>query len=127
MRNGKWAAALALSMLVYPGTGHLLFKLWRRGLMWVICFSFVMVSAMAMMGSSLATVSEQLMSPTGEVQFDVQQMGTAALLGLATIVMWALAALDTWVVSRKLKAAEPAADPGFTRENPPTGNSLPEL
>jgi len=107
-------AAIALSMLVYPGTGHFLFKRWVRGVSWAVVFSVVLFSVMAVMGVTLSQMSTQIMSPTGDVEFDLRQLALGAALGLATCLVWGLAAADAWWVSRQTPAVTEA--PGLTPE-----------
>lgn len=106
------AAAIALSMLVYPGIGHFLFKRWMRGVSWAVVFSVVLFSVMAVMGVTLSQMSTQMMSPTGDVEFDLRQLALGAALGLATFLVWGLAAADAWWVSRQTPAVKEA--PGLT-------------
>lgn len=107
-------AAVALSMLVYPGTGHFLLKRWIRGATWAVIFSAVLFSVVAVMGVTMAQMSSQMMSPSGDVTFDFQQLALGAVLGLATFVIWGMAAADAWWISRQVPAANPA--PGLTPE-----------
>jgi hypothetical protein len=107
MKNSKWVA-LALSTLVFPGTGHFLYKRWLRGIMWASVFGLIVLGMMAVLGTTLSQMGDAIMSPTGEVPIDVQKLGLGALLGLGSFGVWGLAALDTWLVSRQVQRVQDA-------------------
>ena len=114
MKSSKWVA-LALSTLVFPGTGHFLYKRWWRGLLWAGVFGVFLVGVMAIMGATLSKMGDAMMSPTGDVPIDMQQLGLGALLGLGSFVVWGLAAVDVWIVSRQVQRVM-EAEPGITPE-----------
>lgn len=101
--SSKTVAALALSMLVFPGTGHFLLGHYKRGLLWVAVFGAVMIG---FLGVAAAEVSKLMdaMSPTGDINFDTQKLVICALLGMANFVVWGLAGADTFYLSRRLPA-----------------------
>lgn len=98
--------ALALSMLVFPGTGHLLLGYYKRGLLWAAVFGAVMVGFLGIAAVQMSKLST-LMDATGDITFDTQQLVLGAVLGLANLVVWALAGADTFYLSRQVPAAAP--------------------
>ena len=114
MKNSKWVA-LALSTLVFPGTGHFLYKRWWRGLVWACVFGVFLLGVMAILGATLSKMGDAMMSPTGDVPIDMQQLGQGALLGLGSFVVCGLAAVDVWIVSRQVQRLT-AVEPGITPE-----------
>jgi len=123
--SSKVVAALALSLLVYPGTGHLLVKRYMRGLSWGALFSLIGLAAMAIVGANLGKVMDGMMSPTGDVPIDMHQVFLLALLGLGLFVVWALAGLDVLWLARRLPAPE-SADVGVTPAPPVVPAAPPE-
>lgn len=106
MKNSsKTVAALALSMLVFPGTGHFLLGRYVRGVIWAAVFGLVLVVMLGIVGVNAGKIADGMMSPTGDVPIDTKQVTTLALLGLSSFLVWGLAGLDTFLLARKLPAA----------------------
>lgn len=104
--SSKVVAALALSLLVFPGTGHFLVKRYGRGLSWGALFGLMTLAMLAIVGANLSKVMDGMMSPTGDVPIDVNQVFLLAVLGLGLFLVWALAGLDVLWLTRRLPPAE---------------------
>ncbi|MFN8609373.1 MAG: hypothetical protein U0931_17675 [Vulcanimicrobiota bacterium] len=113
MKNkSKTMIALALNLLVFPGTGHLLLGRLVRGLLWAAAFGAVLVGFLGVAATQMSKLME-VMNPNGEPNFDTGQLMLGAGLGLACFVLWGLVGLDTFLLARQLPAAaagEPASE-----------------
>lgn len=97
-------AAMALSLLVFPGSGHFYLKKWVRGLVWGGIFSVLTLSSLATVAPAVSGAFDSLMSTSGEVSFDTQRLGMAAMGGVWTFLSYLLAALDCWWAARQAAA-----------------------
>ena len=106
--SSKTTAALALSLLVFPGSGHFVVGRPLRGALWGGVFGLVLVVLIALFAANLGKIADGMMNPTGDVPWDVQQLSRIAFLGLSSFVVWGLAGLDAYWLARSLpKAVEP--------------------
>lgn len=101
MKFSKWSGALALSLLVFPGAGHFLYKRWRRGLFWCAPFFLIIIRMLIILWVNVSKIMEGMMSTTGDVSIDMTQIGLGAGLGLLSFVWWGLAGADTWWIARQ--------------------------
>jgi len=124
-RSSKVVAALALSLLVFPGSGHLLVGRTMRGLSWGALFGLMTMAMMAIVGANLSKVMDGMMSPTGDVPIDTHQVFLLAALGLGLFVVWALAGLDVLWLARRLPPPE-TAEIGVTPGGPIVPAAPPE-
>jgi len=111
--------ALALSLLVFPGTGHLMLGRYKRGLIWAAVFAAVMVGFLGLAGTQATKLMEGAMSTTGDLNFDTSQLLLCVVLGLSNFGVWGLCGADTFYLSRQVPAAP--TEPGVTPEPPPPG------
>ena len=102
-------AALALSLLVFPGTGHFVFKRWIRGVVWMAVFGAILMSILGAAAPMMSKMTDSMMSPTGDVVFDYKVLGFIAGMGAASFVVWGLAALDILWISRSAPVKAPAS------------------
>ncbi|MBN9420264.1 MAG: hypothetical protein J0I12_32755 [Candidatus Eremiobacteraeota bacterium] len=93
---------MALSFLVFPGSGHFVLGRPWRGLVWAGVFGAILVAIMVVFGANLGKVMDGMMSPTGDVPFDMQQVVVLAGLGLSSFVVWGLAGLDVFWLARSM-------------------------
>lgn len=115
--SSKVVAALALSLLVFPGSGHLLVGRTMRGLSWGVLFGLMTMAMLAIVGANLSKVMDGMMSPTGDVPIDMHQVFVLAGLGFGLFVVWALAGLDVLWLARRLPPQE-SAEIGVTPAGP---------
>ncbi len=111
--------AMALSLLVFPGTGHLMLGRYKRGLIWAAAFGAVMVGFLGIGATQATKLMEGAMSTTGDVNIDTNQLLLGAVLGFATFVLWGLCGADAFYLSR-LAPPEPPAEPASPE--PPPGS-----
>ena len=104
--SSKVVAAVALSLLVFPGSGHFLVGRYLRGLSWGGLFGLITMALMAIVGANLSKVMDGMMSPTGDVPIDMHQVLLFSGLGLGLFVVWALAGLDVLWLARRLPKPE---------------------
>ena len=101
-KSSKTMTVLALSLLVFPGSGHLVVGRPVRGVAWGMVFGGVLVALIVMFAINFGKLAEGMMSPTGDVPMDVPQMMTMAGLGLASFIVWGLCGLDAYWLTRSL-------------------------
>ena len=120
-RSSKTTVATALSLLVFPGTGHFVVGRPFRGVFWALLFGTVLVVLIGMFAVNFGKMAEGMMSPTGDVPMDFSQMMGMASLGLASFVIWGLAGLDAFWLARCLpQVPQGEADaPGLAAPAPP--------
>lgn len=105
--SSKTTAALALSLLVFPGSGHFVVGRPFRGIFWGGVFGLILTVLVVGFAVNVGKMADGLMSPTGDVPWDVHKFMTMAILGLASFVVWGLAGLDAYLLARSLpKVAE---------------------
>ena len=117
-KSSKTMTALALSLLVFPGSGHLVLGRPFRGVLWGSVFSGVLVALIAMFAINFGKMAEGMMSPTGDVPMDVPQMMTMAGLGLASFIIWGLTGLDAYWLARGLPQVPEGEGIGVTPTAP---------
>ncbi|MBX3166058.1 MAG: hypothetical protein KF760_01555 [Candidatus Eremiobacteraeota bacterium] len=100
--TSKTMAVVALSLLVFPGSGHFVAGRPWRGVIWAGVFGAILVSIILIFGVNLGKVMDGMMSPTGEVPIDARQVVVLAGLGLGSFIVWGLAGLDAWWLARSL-------------------------
>lgn len=110
-------AAVALSLLVFPGSGHFVIGRPWRGLVWAGVFGAILAAMMVIFGANLGKVMDGMMSPTGDVPFDMHQVAVLAGLGLSSFVVWGLTGLDVFWLARSMPKVTPE-EPGLTPAAP---------
>ena len=119
MKFSKWSGALALSLLVFPGTGHFLYKRWTRGVLWGGSFGLILLGVMMILGANVSKMMDGMMSASGDVAIDMTQLGLGAGLGALSFVVWGLAGADTWWIARQEASRQEGTEataPGEARE-----------
>lgn len=104
-KSSKTMTALALSLLVFPGSGHLVLGRPLRGVLWGLVFGGTLLAVLAMFAVNFGKMADGMMSPTGDVPMDIPQMMTMAGLGLGSFVVWGLCGLDAFWLARSLPPA----------------------
>lgn len=98
---------LVLSLVVYPGSGHLLLKRWLRALIWIAAFSLPMLPIVWFVGSNMSKYTDILMSPTGDVPpIDMHQVGVSAACAFVSFLAYLGAAADCWWLASRRPTAE---------------------
>ena len=121
MKSGsKTTAAVALSLLVFPGTGHFVVGRPFRGVLWALIFGIVLAVVIGIFAINFGKMAEGMMSPTGDVAMNIPQMATMAGLGLASFVIWGLAGLDAFWLARSLPKVVEGEAVGLTPAAPQT-------
>lgn len=125
----KTMAVLALSLLVFPGSGHFMLARPWRGVVWAGVFGAILVGIMVVFGVNLGKVMDGMMSTTGEVPIDGKQVMVLAGLGLGSFVVWGLAGLDAYWLARSLPKVPEGEGIGVTptRPQPPAPPPPPEF
>lgn len=111
--RSKTMTVVALSLLVFPGSGHFVLGRAGRGLIWIAVFLLVLIALLVLFALNLGNLTSSMMSPTGDVPVDVRQITIMACLGLSSFLVWGLAGLDAYWLARSLPAEAPA-EPGLT-------------
>lgn len=110
----KTMAVVALSLLVFPGSGHFVLGRPWRGVVWAGVFGAILTGILLIFGLNLGKVMDGMMSPTGEVPIDLQQVVVLSGLGLASFIVWGLAGLDAYLMARSLPKLPEGEGTGVT-------------
>lgn len=102
----KTTAVLALSLLVFPGSGHFVLARPWRGMLWAGVFGAILLLLVILFASNVGKFFDGMLSTTGDVPFDPQVLLRFGVLGLASFVVWGLAGLDAFLLARSWTAPE---------------------
>lgn len=115
--------AVLFSTLIFPGSGHMVVRKWQRGLLFMIPVLIAMWVYIKYSVKQAAIVVDKLMS--GEVAPDPiaiakmlhegPESGGLMLLAIsvyAILALWVLAAIDVFIVARKIAMQETKDLPG---------------
>lgn len=102
--------ALLLSLLVFPGAGHLVLGRWLRGILWGSVFAAAGLAVLLLIGANVPQMLDAMMSPTGDVPLiDPRQLLLAVLFGMLAFAAYFAAAFDCWWLGRKAASADDSA------------------
>jgi hypothetical protein len=110
--------ALLLSLLVFPGAGHLVLGRWLRGILWGSVFGAAGLAVLLLIGVNVPQMLDAMMSPTGDVPLiDPQQLGLAVLFAMVAFGAYFAAAVDCWWLGRRAAAQDqPAGSSGLAAD-----------
>ncbi len=125
----KTMAVVALSLLVFPGSGHFVLGRPWRGVVWAGVFGVILLAILLVFGLNVGKAMDGMMSPTGEVPIDLQQVVVLSGLGLSSFIVWGLAGLDAYWLTRSLPQVPQEEGVGVTstRPQPPAPPPPPEF
>lgn len=92
---------LLLSLAVYPGSGQAMNQRWGKAVAFAVVFTAALGSLLYTGGLGLWRFYEALTSLVEPVSL-FEALRPALLPAIATFILYALAALDTWIEARRL-------------------------
>jgi hypothetical protein len=126
--RSKTMTVVALSLLVFPGSGHFVLGRAGRGLIWIAVFLLVLIALLVLFALNLGKITSSMMSPTGDVPLDVQQITIMACLGLSSFLVWGLAGLDAYWLARSLPPeAQDVGESQAPKQGPPVPAPPPDF